>query len=188
MNERTQKAGKSPQYYIDTITEFKKILEPVTIKKIDAFLKNELHDTPPDEAYNILESEIPVKPVIGDWLYNVNILYWLVKGGVDEVVHNQLADAWLNKPIIDNRVDETVSNGEYLVLTDEEADDAWDDELEHYIDECLNIDEAIQPYFDREKWKDDARMDGRGHSLSSYDRAEHSKTVNEVNYYIYRQN
>jgi len=29
-----------------------------------------------------------------------------------------------------------------------------------------------QFYFDDEKWKNDARMDGRGHSLSSYDGCE----------------
>lgn len=68
-------------------------------------------------------------------------------------------------------------NEEYLVVTDEEADDLWDAELEMYLDECLEIPENIKPYFDREAWKSDARQDGRGHSLSGYDGEEHEETV-----------
>jgi predicted GTPase len=58
---------------------------------------------------------------------------------------------------------------EYLVLTDDEADAKWDEELENYIDECIlsELPEKYQPYFDRESWKRDAKFDGRGHSLSS---------------------
>ena len=47
-------------------------------------------------------------------------------------------------------------------------------------------------YFDDEKWKRDARFDGRGHSLSSYDGAEHYETVffdgQNIDFYIYRIN
>ena len=50
-----------------------------------------------------------------------------------------------------------------------------DEHLDSYIEECLEIPEHLRFYFDEEKWKDDARMDGRGHSLSSYDGHEQSK-------------
>lgn len=63
-------------------------------------------------------------------------------------------------------------NAEYAVGTDEEADEAWDQSLDSYLDDCGVLDsmpENLRPYFDREAWKKDARMDGRGHSLSSYD-------------------
>lgn len=80
--------------------------------------------------------------------------------------------------------------GTYLVVTDSEADDLWDEELENYINDCIlpEIPEAYQSYFDSESWKSDARMDGRGQALSSYDGNEEEETVNGVTYYIYRTN
>jgi len=62
--------------------------------------------------------------------------------------------------------------GEYAVGTDSECDEAWNESLESYIDDCIMPeikDEYIKQYFDTEKWKRDARFDGRGHSLSMYD-------------------
>ena len=66
----------------------------------------------------------------------------------------------------------SVDGAEYAVGTDREADDAWDQSLESYIDECIMPeikDENLRNYFDCEKWKRDAKHDGRGHSLASYD-------------------
>lgn len=81
------------------------------------------------------------------------------------------------------------SGQEYLVCTDSEANELWDEYLENYIEDCIlpNIDENYRNYFDDEAWKSDARMDGRGHSLSSYDSIEHYEDVNGVEYYIYKQ-
>lgn len=80
--------------------------------------------------------------------------------------------------------------GEYLVLTDEEADAAWDASLESYIDDVIldEFPEGYHNYFDREAWKRDAKHDGRGHSLSSYDGDEHEEKIDGVWYYIYRTN
>ena len=80
--------------------------------------------------------------------------------------------------------------GEYLVLTDEEADEKWDEDLDNYIDECIlhELPDAYRFYFDDEKWKADARLDGRGHSLSTYDGEENEQDVNGTTYYIYRTN
>lgn len=64
---------------------------------------------------------------------------------------------------------------EYAVGTDEEADEAWDQSLDSYLDDCGVLDsmpENLRPYFDRDAWKRDARFDGRGHSLASYDGSE----------------
>lgn len=66
---------------------------------------------------------------------------------------------------------------EYAVGTEEEADEAWEQSLDSYIEDCITPEiEKIQIgslsnyiTFDVESWKRDARMDGRGHSLSSYD-------------------
>jgi len=78
---------------------------------------------------------------------------------------------------------------EFYVYDDEEADEAWDESLENYIDECMEIPVNLLPYFDREKWKYDARVDGRGHSLSGYDGNENDEVgIDGVTYYIYRWN
>lgn len=82
-------------------------------------------------------------------------------------------------------------NEEYEVLTDEEADERWDEELQYYIDECIMPeikDETLRNYFDEEAWKRDARFDGRGHAISRYDGAEYEEKINDTWYYIYRQN
>lgn len=96
-------------------------------------------------------------------------------------------DLWLSKH--DNQ---TVvhDDEEYLVLTDSEADEKWEEALENYIDECIipEIPDPYKYYFDREKWTDDAKGDGRGHSLSTYDGEEQEETVDGVDYYIYRTN
>ena len=79
---------------------------------------------------------------------------------------------------------------EYDVMTDEEADDRWEEELDNYIDECVmpEIPSHLQNYFDEDKWKDDAKYDGRGHAISRYDGEEYEEDVNGTTYYIYRQN
>lgn len=78
------------------------------------------------------------------------------------------------------------NNEEYLVLTDSEADEAEDDYLEQYIDDCVlfELPEQYRNYFDRESFKYDCRFDGRGHSLASYDGNENE----EGEFYIYRVN
>jgi hypothetical protein len=89
-------------------------------------------------------------------------------------------------------------NSDYLVLTDEEADEKWEESLDNYIEECITpeIDKIAEGQgnlsyyikFDKEMWKRDARFDGRGHSLSSYDGNENEETVNGQTFYIYRLN
>jgi hypothetical protein len=83
-----------------------------------------------------------------------------------------------------------IGDAEYWVLTDDEADDAWDESLDNYIDECIlpELPDFAANYFDEERWKRDARIDGRGHSLSLYDGAENDVEFNGETYYIYRTN
>jgi hypothetical protein len=80
--------------------------------------------------------------------------------------------------------------GEYRVLTDEEADAAWDEYLESYLDDCVlsELPELARNYFDAEKWKRDAQFDGRGHCLSPYDGNEHEIKIDDEWIYIYRTN
>lgn len=81
----------------------------------------------------------------------------------------------------------TVQGVSYLAGTDDEMGEAWDEELDRYIDECIEIPAHIEPYFDRERWKDDAKIDGRGHALNRYNGDEEEAEVNGVMYYAYRQ-
>jgi hypothetical protein len=80
----------------------------------------------------------------------------------------------------------SVGKRDYLVLDEDERESRWDDALESYLDEC--VEGASGPYFDREAWKRDARMDGAGHTLNAYDGNEHEFSVGKQWYYVYRQN
>lgn len=79
---------------------------------------------------------------------------------------------------------------DYKVYTNDEANEAWDDSLDSYIEDCIlpEIPEQYRFYFDCEGWKSDAESDGRGHSLSCYDGKEYEEEVNGETYYIYRIN
>jgi hypothetical protein len=80
--------------------------------------------------------------------------------------------------------------GEYLVLTDDEADEKWEESLDYYIEECIlpELPDNLRNYFDDEKWKRDAKYDGRGYSLSSYDGEEIEINIDGEWFYIYRIN
>ena len=85
-------------------------------------------------------------------------------------------------------------DSDYLVLTDDEANEEWEASLDNYLEECIypELPDNMRYYFDEEKWKRDARYDGRGHSLSSYDGNEYYETVffdgQKIDFYIYRIN
>lgn len=79
---------------------------------------------------------------------------------------------------------------EYEVLTDNEADDRWEQELDYYLEEIIypELPDHLVNYFDDDAWKRDARFDGRGHAISRYDGCENEEKVNDTWFYIYRQN
>jgi len=94
-------------------------------------------------------------------------------------------DVWHNV-----RAYETAKDGyqAYRVFTDAEADREWDISLDSYIDDCMEMTDQVRQYFDAKKWKRDAKIDGRGHSLNHYDGGEEYADINKVTYYIYRNN
>lgn len=73
---------------------------------------------------------------------------------------------------------------EYMVLDDSEADAAEDEYLDQLLDDEGVVEGASSPYFDREAWKRDAKIDGRGHSLAHYDGNEEEYG----DFFIYRTN
>lgn len=80
---------------------------------------------------------------------------------------------------------EEIEGYDLTVYTEEEAETAWDEYLENYIEDCIlyELPEQYRGYFDREGWKSDAKYDGRGHSLSGYDGVEYESFNG---FYIYR--
>ena len=76
---------------------------------------------------------------------------------------------------------------DFTVYTDSEADAEWERYLESYLDDCVypELPEDMQYYFDEEKWKNDARMDGRGHCLNGWDGNEWPYKINDEWFYIY---
>ena len=83
----------------------------------------------------------------------------------------------------------TVQGVDYYFGTNDEMDEAWDNDLDNYIEECVlpEIPEHYQFYFDEEKFKNYCKLDGRGHSLNGYDGSEISVNFNDVEYYAYQQ-
>jgi hypothetical protein len=83
-----------------------------------------------------------------------------------------------------------IEDGDYLVYTDDEADEAQIESIQNYINDCIlpELPEMYQQYFDSDRFIEDAKYDGRGHTLSSYDGQENEENVNETDFYIYRIN
>lgn len=78
-----------------------------------------------------------------------------------------------------------IGGAEYLVLNEEERYERWERSLESYLDEC--VENSDSPYFDRDRWIQDAKIDGAGIYLATYDHSEIEKYVDTYDwYYIYR--
>lgn len=79
-------------------------------------------------------------------------------------------------------------SGEYLVLTDSEADQRASESLDSYIEDMTHDwPETAKDYFDAERWKRDALLsDGRGHVIASYDSNEGEEQIDGEWYFIYR--
>ena len=75
----------------------------------------------------------------------------------------------------------------YMVLTDDEADEMEDEMLDSYLADCVEIPDDLRMYFDDEKWKSDARVDGRGHIINSWDGSEWEYLIGGEWYYVYPQ-
>jgi hypothetical protein len=114
--------------------------------------------------------------------------YLMENEGID--VETLSFEEWLEDNGTEVDVEEYNEYGDWKVYTDSEADDAWDESLDQYVEECIlpELPASMRYYFDTEKWKDDARIDGRGHCLSGYDGCEQEQEVNGTTYYLYRQN
>lgn len=172
-------------------SEVSKFLEPMKekaakrveqLKRIHAGeWKPPIKETPED-IYARLEK---------DNLYVVNILYHLIKDRGDRYNNGEYSDSlrrgWLGQPISDTRKDRTVDDGEYRVLTDDEADDAVRESLDDLFDQIVEVPAHLTEYVDKEKWIDDNSGD-RGETLNGYDGTEEEVEFEGTTYYLYRNN
>lgn len=151
----------------------------------------------PDRVYHTIVKMFKENPTTAAMMHEgihrlVNTLYHVCGGYEDPWYHfrGDYETAFNGGTPPDRRSDDWASDGEYYVYTDEEADAAWDEYLEQFIDDVIlpDVPQHSYMYFDREAWKRDARMDGRGHSLSGYDGCENEQMYQGEWYYIYRQN
>ena len=79
-----------------------------------------------------------------------------------------------------------VGGAEYRVLDEDAREAAWEEALENYLDD--GVEGANGPYFDREAWKRDTRMDGAGPALASYDGDENEYHHGLDVWFLYRVN
>jgi hypothetical protein len=103
--------------------------------------------------------------------------------------HLGLTDDQVEDGTIEGDNPYNVDGEEYLVLTDDEADSAFRESVESYIDDCIlhEIPKAYRPYFDADSFIRDVELsDGRGHTLASYDGEENEEKVDGEWFYIYR--
>lgn len=128
--------------------------------------------------------------------YPINILYhllWLPDNTPKTSYHTPVTEApdyvlsyreaWFGQKVIDRREFSSDDDGEYMVLTDSEADDMCDDYLDE--DQWRMAVEAKNTWSGYREWCQEViDIDGRGHILNSNDGSEDEQN----GYYIYRIN
>ena len=111
-----------------------------------------------------------------------------------EFIRNDLDDRYLALTIYNDvyysEAVDLIDSEEYLVLTDDEADEQAELEAQYYLEDALSqIPSDLQQYFDNDKYISDCISNGRGWLLDTYDGSEDSITLDNGSvFYIYRGN
>ena len=196
INSRKVKRGTSTETYKKIIAEFKKLLSKQDIKEITAFINLTWtsKDTR-DKLYYKIEKKLKKKKgtpeydyVDKECLYISNVLYHLLDKEDKEFLKSY-REAWFDKKIIDRREYSDEEDGEYMVLTEDEAQQKCEDYL---IDDDEMWKMAVEGGHTRlgiDEWAEQViNIDGYGHILSSYDGSEEYVTVDGKDYIIFRTN
>ena len=195
VNPSKVKAGDSPAKYKREIELFKSMLTRGQITAIETYiLRDRTDEVIKDKLYNRISKAIEkhvdtdeYKELQKSSFHCVNIAYHLLSDEKAQHV-NWYRRAFLNLAIKDDRELRDIDEGEYLVLTDDEADKRVDEYLESLFDDFMrDVPDHIVNYIDYEAWKNDYNND-RGAELSSYDGIKNYETVDGETYYIYRTN
>ena len=205
VNQRKVKRGTPPAEYKTTIKLFKTLLSKNDIRQITSFMdivkmKGDLTCTEKlqDQIYKKINTHLEAKKdseaykaLAEENLYVCNVLYHLLSPPSEDHIKSY-HEAWQGKTIQDRRYDSWESDGEYLVLTDSEADEtareylgdgAGDDELWKMAVQAGNTTLGLDEWIDHVM-----NIEGRAAQLSSYDGSEEEEEINATTYYIYRTN
>jgi len=195
VNPHTKKFGDSPEQKLAKVNLVKQALIDAGIAERYTITSEEFIPEMYKEISSAFYERCPELTKIG--LHDlVNTLYFLC-GGDQSPKHlefmQEYRDLFDGKEIEDTREESEISDGEYLVLDDSEADERFEQSIESYIDDCVlsEIPKQYRCYFDAEKFINDCKInDGRGNSLASYDSEENEIKDPDSDewFYIYRTN
>lgn len=191
INQRQQLQGTSPAEYVQHAKDLRAILRQPEITLLDTAIESiDAFNFPKesrDSVYNQVAESIKSRTFRGprekdqaealerlkkSCIYAENVVYWLLNQEDGGTIGKSYRDAWKGYQPKDDRKAETVSDSEYLVLTEAEADKMADEYAENFADE-YGTPEGIDPkYIDREAIKADYLADGRGPVLAGYDSTE----------------
>lgn len=87
-----------------------------------------------------------------------------------------------------NLSQEELDDIEFLAGTDQEMESKYEEYLDNYIDDVLEIPDHIRIYFNDEAWKRDAKINSsRAEALNRYNGKEIEYKYNNDWFYAYRQ-
>ena len=107
----------------------------------------------------------------------------------DDLEDNYLALA-IHQGIYYSEAVNLIDSEDYLVLTDEEADEKAELEAQYLLENALSeVPDYLHRYFDEDKYIRDFITDDRGYLLNTYNGSEDSITLDNGSvFYIYRRN
>ncbi len=96
----------------------------------------------------------------------------------------------VEKDIYYEEAETLIDDEDYWVLTDEEANEKVELEVEYLLEEALSeVPSYLYRYFDSDQYIEDQASNNRGHLLNTYNGSEDSITLDNGSvYYIYRRN
>ncbi len=209
INPKMVLSGTSPREYKSLIEDVKNVLTKKEIYSINRYIKaNKENSKRRNAIYNAIDKRVnqfyengEVKENIKDTnVKNSLISLKLKTHGFSNTIYHLLSkdkqdylicykNAWLNLPIPNQQEWREENDGEYMVLTESDADYQAKEYLtdDNYLWKCAietgNTTESL------EDWAESVlSMDGRGSVLNGYDGVEEQEEINGIWYCIYRTN
>ena len=211
VNRRIVKQGKTPEEITKTIEDLKSILDlgiqgliSSAMTSTDKVKREKVYHDAKDSLKGLAEradrrarnmDKSPFQEVKEDvynrlkqeHLYVENILYLLLQSEDTELA-TSYRKAWMGAPVDDLRRDRTVNDGEYLVLTDEEATEYEIEGLQNLFEEFMrDTPDFIKKFVDEDAYIEEY-SGNRGENINGYDGTEYEQEFDGVEYFIYRNN
>ncbi len=154
---------------------------------------NNGHWTIPTNFTNVNEDGDPVleeDPETGNAVIPedfVELEYFDFEQAEKELALRMVTDNWTSPVSFHRGCYVDIGSHCWLVGTDSELDDIWEENLRRLIDEVLEIPDHVRSYFDEDRWVSDAKTDGRAHTLARHDGCEWSEDIGDTTYFLYKQ-